>query len=88
MCYNEATRVKEPRGGRHNSVDPQQAREYRARWQAVAAIEEEEQRASSVQSRWQQLNAILRLAAGLGLNMAQPDEEEAVRARWARLKAK
>ena len=69
-------------------MDPQQAREYRARWQAVAAIEEEEQKASSVQSRWQQLNAILRLAAALRLDMAQPDEEEAVRARWARLKAK
>ena len=69
-------------------MDPQQAREYRARWQAVAAIEEEEQKASSVQSRWQQLNAILRLAAGLRLNVAQPDEEEEVRARWARLKAK
>jgi len=63
-------------------------REFRARWQAVAAIEAEEQRAASIALRWQQTNAILRLAMGLGLSLAdlRGDDEEVVRRRWARLK--
>jgi hypothetical protein len=62
-------------------------REFRERWQAVAAVEAEEQRTASIALRWQQLNAILRLAIGLGLPLAESDkEEEIVRQRWARLK--
>jgi len=68
-------------------MDDQQAREFRERWQAVAAIEAEEQRVASMALRWQQMNAILRLAMGLGLPLTEPDEEEEdVRRRWARLK--
>jgi hypothetical protein len=60
-------------------------RAYRDRWQAVEAVEREEQRTASLELRWQQLNAILRMAAGLGL--VPPDDDEAgVYARWARLK--
>jgi len=61
-------------------------RQFRERWQAVAAIEREEQREASVALRWQQLNAILRLARGLGLPLGEQSEEETVRQRWARLK--
>jgi hypothetical protein len=61
-------------------------RQFRERWQAVAAIEREEQREASVALRWQQLNAILRLAMGLGLPPREQFEEEAVRQRWAKLK--
>lgn len=61
-------------------------RQFRERWRAVAAIEKEEQREASVALRWQQLNAILRLARGLGLSLREQSEEEAVRQRWARLK--
>ena len=62
-------------------------KEFRERWQAVAAIEAKEQRAASITLRWQQTNAILRLAIGLGLPLTEPDEEEeAVRRRWAKLK--
>ena len=61
-------------------------RQFRERWQAVAAIEREEQRGASVALRWQQLNAILRLAMGLGLPMREQSEEKAVRQRWAKLK--
>jgi hypothetical protein len=68
-------------------MNAQLAREFRERWQAVAAVEAEEQRAASVASRWQQMNAILRLAIGLGLPLAKSDEgEEIVRKRWAKLK--
>ena len=61
-------------------------KQFRNRWQAVAALEREEQREASVALRWQQLNAILRLAIGLGLPLREQFEEEIVRQRWAKLK--
>ena len=61
-------------------------KQFRKRWQAVAALEREEQREASVALRWQQLNAILRLAIGLGLPLREQFEEEIVRQRWAKLK--
>jgi hypothetical protein len=68
-------------------MNNQLAKEFRERWQAVAAIEAEEQRTASVALRWQQTNAILRLAMGLGLPLMESDEEEeVVRQRWAKLK--
>jgi hypothetical protein len=68
-------------------MSDQLMKEFRERWQAVAAIEAQEQRAASVALRWQQTNAILRLAIGLGLPLTEPDEEdEVVRQRWAKLK--
>lgn len=68
-------------------MNRQLAREFRDRWRAVAAVEIEEQRAASVALRWQQLNAILRLAIGLGLPLVESEEEEEiVRQRWAKLK--
>ncbi|MBI5956057.1 MAG: hypothetical protein HY871_03555 [Chloroflexi bacterium] len=68
-------------------MNDQLVREFRERWQAVAAVEAEEQRAASVALHWQQLNAILRLAIGLGLPRMESDGgEEIVRQRWAKLK--
>jgi hypothetical protein len=69
-------------------VDQQLVKEFRERWQAVVAVEAEEQRAASIALRWQQTNAIFRLAMGLGLPLAEEDsaEIEAVRRRWALLK--
>ena len=66
----------------------QLVKEFRERWQAVAAVEIEEHRPASIALRWQQLNAILRLAIGLGLPVAESDkiEEAVVRQRWAQLK--
>ncbi len=67
--------------------DEQSAREFRARWQAVAEVEFEELRTDPVELRWRQLDALFRLARGLGLSLEKPEEEvEAVRARWNRLK--
>ncbi len=67
-------------------LDRQLAKQFRDRWQAVAAIEDQEQRAASVSLRWKQLNAIWQLARGLGIQ-SEPDETESVvRERWARLK--
>jgi len=69
-------------------VNDREAKEFRERWLAVAAIEAEEQRAAPIALRWQQTNAIFRLAVGLGLPLAEEDnaEIEAVRRRWALLK--
>jgi len=61
-------------------------KQFRKRWQAVAALEREEQREASIALRWQQLNAILRLAIGLELPLREQFEEEIVRRRWAKLK--
>ena len=69
------------------SIDAQELRAYLARWQAVAAFEAAEQKAATFTLRWQQLNAILRLAAALGISPEADSEAiEAVRSRWNRLK--
>jgi hypothetical protein len=67
-------------------MDKRLVREFRERYDAVAAIEVEEQRTASVELRWQQLNSILRLAIGLGLTHRWSAEEDVVYERWARLK--
>ena len=68
-------------------MSDQMMKNFRERWQAVAAIEAEEQRSASVALRWQQTNAILRLAIGLGLSSEETDEsEQMVYHRWAQLK--
>ena len=67
-------------------IDPQLAKQFRDRWQAVAAIEDQEQRAASIGLRWKQLKAIWQLALGMGV-WPEPDETESlVRERWAKLK--
>ncbi len=59
----------------------------RERWQAVEEIEKKEQRVASIALRWQQTNAILRLAIGLGLQLDNSEkQEEIVRQRWEKLK--
>ena len=68
-------------------MDALLVREYRARWQTVAEVEDAEQREATVASRWQKLNAILQMALALGLDLgAQNDDEMVVWHRWARLK--
>lgn len=68
-------------------MNDQMMKNFRERWQAVAAIEAEEQRSASVALRWQQTNAILRMAIGLGLSLEEADEsEQMVYQRWAQLK--
>lgn len=60
---------------------------YRARWQAVAEIELQELRSTSIELRWQQLNAVIGLAIGLGI-MKTDESEGEVYQRWAKLKDK
>ncbi|MBI5565841.1 MAG: hypothetical protein HY870_13175 [Chloroflexi bacterium] len=68
-------------------MDSRLIREYRARYQAVAEIEIEEQRSATIVERWQQLIALWRLAAELNLPESnRTTDESAVFQRWARLK--
>jgi hypothetical protein len=70
-------------------VNSQQAREFRARWQAVKAVEIAERRAASVALRFRQMNATFEMGMGLGLLRTEDDAEiEAVRRRWVKLKEK
>lgn len=68
-------------------MDKQLAKLFRDRWQAVEAIEIQEQRAASLDLRWQQLNSLWQLAKGMRLNVHEFDEQEQlVHQRWAKLK--
>ena len=60
---------------------------YKERWKAVAEIEQQELRETSMAQKWQQLNAIIALAIRLGIFTPDPSEEE-VYERWAKLKEK
>jgi len=74
------------RAGRHEKMDPT-LRAYRERWRAVQEIEKEEQRAATMAQRWQQVNAILCLAIGLGLPLNEIDEQEQlIYQRWSKLR--
>lgn len=67
-------------------IDQETLQAYRSRWQAVADIEVLEQRKTSVAERWRQLNALVRMAAALGLPMDSDDHlDNIVRQRWTRL---
>lgn len=63
----------------------EEMRAYRDRWQAVAEIERQELQRASLAERWQQLNAVIGLAIGLGIMKSDQSEEEGY-LQWAKLK--
>jgi len=67
-------------------MDVDDVRFYKKRWKAVEEIERQELRSASMEDRWRQLNAIWRLAKGLGLSFDPDPGEAEVRRRWAKLK--
>lgn len=69
-------------------MDPELVREYRARYEVVTQVEAAERQAMTLEERWEKLNALVRMAAALGVNLTaeSPDDAE-VWARWAKLKA-
>lgn len=69
-------------------MDAKLVREYRARYEAVAQIEAAERQAATIEERWQELNALVRMAVALGVDLRAESLDDAdVWARWARLKA-
>jgi hypothetical protein len=68
-------------------MDAAMLREYQRRWAAVAEVEAGEQQKQLAAQRWQQLNAIVRLAQALALTAADaPAEQAVIWQRWNRLK--
>lgn len=60
---------------------------YCTRWQAVAEVERHELQTATLELRWQQLNAVIGMAIGLGIFQPAEDEIEVFQ-RWAKLKEK
>ena len=60
---------------------------YQDRWQAVAIVELQELRATTVETKWRQLNSIVSLAIRIGIFRPDPSEE-LVYQQWAKLKEK
>jgi hypothetical protein len=56
-----------------------------ARWKAVQEVERQELKSTTLELRWQQLNAVINLTIGLGIYKAAEDEYEVFQ-RWAKLK--
>ncbi|MBP7962570.1 MAG: hypothetical protein KBG20_04390 [Caldilineaceae bacterium] len=67
-------------------MSAEEARAYIDRWKAVAEIEQRELQAATIQEKWRQLNAIKRLADGLGITREDDDGKMEVYLRWAKLK--
>jgi hypothetical protein len=67
-------------------ITPEQAMLFRKRWKAVAQVEKEEARQATLEDRWQQLNAIYRIAMGLKLINPINNSKQEVYLRWAKLK--
>ena len=65
-------------------LDQQSLTAYRQRWQAVAAVETTERQSASVDERWKQLNALLRIA--VTLEFSPVPEETNINAGWQRWK--
>jgi hypothetical protein len=60
---------------------------YKERWRAVAEIEEQELRRTSIETKWLQLNSIISLAIRWGIFKPDPSEN-VVYIQWAKLKEK
>lgn len=68
-------------------MDKNLLKEYRARWEAVAEIEKQEQQNTTVEQRWRKFIGIMRMARELGLKKSENNAElEVVRQRWRKLK--
>ena len=67
-------------------LEPESLSAYRQRWKAVADIETAERQKTTPTERWQQLNALLRLAAALEIPVVQEDSLiDEGRQRWQKL---
>lgn len=67
-------------------MDTGDIRFYRERWKDVEEFERQELRSTSVLERFRQINAIYRLAKGLGYSFETDKNELIIFERWARLK--
>lgn len=67
-------------------IDRQMLELYQRRWQDVAQVEAHQWREATITQRWRQLNALLRMAAALGLQLESEELlDDSGRWRWNRL---
>ena len=67
-------------------IDLEMLKAYQRRWEAVAEIEAMERQQISLIERWHKMNALLRMAAALGLRLHGNDpQDDSIRQRWNRL---
>lgn len=64
----------------------QQLIAYRRRWEAVAAIERQEEAERSLEERWMRLNFLYGFARALGVAVEVEGSEEEIWQRWAILR--
>lgn len=64
----------------------QQLIAYKQRWEAVAAIERQEEARRSFHERWMLLNVLYGFAKATGMELDNDDSEEEVWPRWATLR--
>lgn len=68
------------------SIDREMLLAYQRRWQEVRQVAQAEQQTATITERWQQLNALLRLARSLGLSPSENHLQSGlVLQRWNRL---
>ena len=67
------------------SMDKSMLMAYQERWQAVADVQNAELRHATMTQRWQQLNALVGMAAGLGI-VPESDNDYSVIMRWNTLR--
>ena len=68
-------------------LDKEMLKAYQKRWQAVAEVEYAERQRTTIRQRWKQMNALLRMAAALGLQPENDiEEDDIVYQRWNRLR--
>jgi len=60
---------------------------FYTRWQAVAEIERQELQTTTLELRWKQLNSVICMAIGLGINKSSENEIEVFQI-WTKLKEK
>lgn len=69
-------------------LDKEALQAYRRRWQTIADVEAAERREASLAERWQQMNALLRMALALKLPLTTDDQEAGEgHEQWNRLRA-
>lgn len=68
-------------------LDRETLEAYQRRWKAAAERQAREQEFATVAQRWAAVNALLGMAAALGVRLQRNDhEDEIVRQRWNRLR--
>ena len=66
--------------------DPEEVRRWAARWKLVNAFEIEELRRSPPDLRLRQFFSLMALGKAMGWHTSTPEEIEAVRARWRKIR--